>query len=190
MPYSFRRASLQKAARVVDLALVGLALLIAMVLSSESLTWPSIENLLLVRVKLVNLFLLAGYLGFCSLVFSSLGFYGPRWRNRWTVRLGTIVGAVILISAALLVGRDPFDLSFATNIFLLVFCVLCSCLLMLVHELSRTMQGIARLHGKNFRNVVIIGDRQRGTALAARIEQQSGLGYRVLKIITPKEPEV
>jgi FlaA1/EpsC-like NDP-sugar epimerase len=86
--------------------------------------------------------------------------------------------------------RGAVDLSFATNIFLLEFCLLCSCILTLVHELSRTLQHIARLHGKNFRNVVIIGDGQRGTALAARIEQQSSLGYRVVKIITPEEPEV
>jgi FlaA1/EpsC-like NDP-sugar epimerase len=72
---------------------------------------------------------------------------------------------------------------------LLVFCILCSCILTLVHELSWIVQRIARLHGKNFRNVVIIGDGQRGAALAARIEQQSSLGYRVLKIITTKEPE-
>jgi len=190
MPYSFRRASLQRAARMVDLALVGFALLIAMVISSESFTWPTIENLLLIRVKLVNLLLLAGYLGFCSLVFSTLGFYGPRGATRWTVRLGTIIGAVMLITAGLLIVRESLDLSFSTNIFLLVFFILCSCILTLVHELSRTLQHLARLHGKNFRNVIIIGDGQRGIALAARIEQQSNLGYRVLKIITPKEPEV
>src|SRR2546428_487098 len=88
---------------------------------------------------------------------------------------------IVDLAVALLVVTELFGLSFSTNIFLLVFCILCLCILTLVHELSRRLQQIARLHGKNFRNVVIIGDGQRGTALAARIEQQSNLGYRVLK---------
>ena len=190
MPYSFRRASLQRAARIVDLALVGFALLIAMVISSESFTWPSIENLLVVRVKLVNLLLLAGYLGFCSLVFSIQGFYKSRGSTRWKGRLAIVVMAVICLAAGLLVLREPLDFSFATNSFLLVFCIVCSGILTVVHELSRILQYIARLHGKKFRNVVIVGDGQRGPTLAACIEQQSSLGYRVLRIITPKEPEV
>ena len=174
---------------MIDLALVGFALLFAMVTSSGSLTWPSIENLLVVRVKLVNLLLLAGYFAFCSLVFAILGFYRPRRVTRWKGRLATTVAAVILIAGGVLALREPLDLSFATNSFLLVFFIVCSCILTVVHELSRVSQHIARLQGKHFRNVVIIGDGQRGPALAARIEQQSSLGYRVLRIITAKEPE-
>lgn len=190
MPYSFRRASLQRAARMVDLVLVGLALLLAIVVSSKSFTWPSIENVLVIRVKLVNLLLVCGYLVFCSVAFSFLGFYDSRAATRATGRVGTIIGAVSLITAGLWGARGAFDLLFATNRFLLVFGILCSAILTVVHELSRTMQHVARLHGKNFRNVVIISDDQRGRALAAQIEQQSGLGYRVLKIITAKEPEL
>src|SRR5690606_26891728 len=117
MPYSFRRASLQRAARIVDLALVGFALLLAMVISSESLTWPSIGNLLVVRVKLVNLLVLAGYLGFSSLVFSIHGFYGSGSASRCKGRVARIVAAVLFLTAVLWVLRDPLDFSFATNDF-------------------------------------------------------------------------
>lgn len=190
MPYSFRRVSLQRAARIVDLALVVLAMLLAMIVVTESVTWPSIENLLVVRVKLLNVFLLAGYLGVCSLIFSSHGFYRYRRARRWQRRLGAILSAVALIATVLLAARDLLDFSFATDLFLLTFGLVCSCMLVAVHELSRMLQHVARLHGKDVRNVVIVGDIQRGAGLAARIEQQSNPGYRVLRIISPKEPEV
>jgi len=75
------------------------------------------------------------------------------------------------------------DLSFATNEFMTLFFLLCASILIVVHELSRMLQKIARLQGKDVRNVIVIGDGERGISLAARLEQESNLGYRVLRII-------
>ena len=86
--------------------------------------------------------------------------------------------------------RSALDLSFATDTFLLVFWLVSFCVLTLAHEMGRALQSVARLHGRDFRNVVIVGEDQRAKTLAAYIEQQPTLGYRVLQIITTKDVEV
>lgn len=190
MPYNLRRLSLRKIAKLLDLAVIGAAFLTALVISSGSFTWLSLAQLLAVRIKVINLVLLLGYMLFCSLVFSLSGFYWSRRVLSWSQRVGRIFMAVTIVTGALVFLRDPFDLSFATNSFLFDFWLIACSGLILAHETTRALQYTGRLHGRNFRNVVIIGDEHRALTLAARIQQHPTLGYRLLRIISTKETEV
>src|SRR5919109_1108 len=100
MPYSFRRASLQRVAKVVDLAIIALASLTALVISSGSFTWPTLAHLFVIRIKIMNLFLLVGYLAFCSLVFSMHSFYSSERFLERKERTGRILSAVTFITGA------------------------------------------------------------------------------------------
>ncbi|HET8671770.1 MAG TPA: hypothetical protein VFM05_14470, partial [Candidatus Saccharimonadales bacterium] len=137
-----------------------------------------------------NLLLLIGYLAFCSFVFSIHGFYRSRRSLQWHERVARIFVALFIAAGALAGLREPFEFSFATDGFLLFFWFLGCLSLILVHETSHVLQYIARLHGRQYRNVVIIGEGQRALNLAAHIEQQPTLGYRLLRIISTKENEV
>lgn len=189
MPYSFRRPSLRRMAKIVDLVGIGAAFLTALVISSRSFTWPSVEELLLSRVKVLNLLILLAYLAYCLVVFSSHGFYTHRRSLYWFERIGRIISAVVLILAPIVLLREPLDLSFADDPFILIFGSVSFCILACGHELSRTLLYFARLHGKYFRNVVVIGEGQRAARLCAQIEEQVGLHYRVLRVIIVKETE-
>ena len=189
MPYSFRRPSLRRMAKIVDLASVGAAFLTALVISSRSFTWPSVEELLLSRIKLLNLLILLAYLAFCLLVFSSHGFYSHRRSLRWSERIGRIVSAVVIIVTPIVLLREPLYLSFANDPFVFIFGFVCFYVLASGHELSRTLLYFSRLHGKYLRNVVVVGEGQRAARLSAQIEEQTGLHYRVLRVITIKETE-
>jgi FlaA1/EpsC-like NDP-sugar epimerase len=166
-----------------------MALLTALVVSSGSFTWLSLSQLLAVRIKLINFLLLFGYLALCVLIFSAHGFYRPRFL-RFEQRIARIASATTLIVGALLALRSPFEFSFATNEFLLVFWIVSCCILALTHEFSRQLQCIARLHGRNARNIVIVGEDQCAKNLAAQIEHEPILGYRVIQIITTENGEV
>ena len=190
MPYNFQRQSLRRAARMVDLAIVSTGLVAAMIVTAASFSWPDIEAVLAARIKVINLLQLIGYLAVCSVVFSLLGFYRAPRPRPWPKRVSVIALAVLCMATTLLLLRVPLHLSFATDRFLAIFSIVCFAGLIVTHELSRTLQKIARLQGKNFRNVVIIADDPRGRELAARIERQANLGYRVVRVITPQDPGV
>jgi FlaA1/EpsC-like NDP-sugar epimerase len=185
-PHS-RRIALQRAARLFDLAAVSLTFLAAFAISAGAFTWPSLAHILGMRIALVNLILFALYLGFCSAVFSSCGFYRSHRLSHRTRRVREIFLAVTLITVMLFVLRGPFDLSFATNSFLLSFWLLIFATLVLSYTVAQRLLYYARSRGRNLRSIIIVGESREATALAEGIENDTTLGYRVLRIIDVKE---
>jgi hypothetical protein len=92
---------------------------------------------------------------------------------------------VTLIIGIILAARTPLELSFATNQFIASFWILLVGILVVTHECAQQLLYYARSRGRNFRNVVIIGELPEATELADRFERDSNFGYRVLDIIDP-----
>jgi FlaA1/EpsC-like NDP-sugar epimerase len=176
-----------KATRLFDLVIVSLTFLAALAITSSSLTWPSLAQVLVIRVKVANLFLFVGYIALCSAIFLACGLYRSHRLSRWGQRLYEIFLAVTLLTGVLWLLRWPLTLEFAKDAFLLVFWLLTLCALVLSHEIARQMLYLARRHGRNLRNIIIIGDGPNADALASRIREESSLGYRVLRVIDVAE---
>jgi FlaA1/EpsC-like NDP-sugar epimerase len=169
--------------KVFDLAVMCAMSLAALAISSGSSTWPSLGHLLVIRIKIANLLLLVGYLALCSAVFSACGFYQSHRLSHWNRRLYEILLAVTFLTGVLLVLRWPLHLTFATDEFLLWFWALTLCTLFLSREIVRLLLHLARIRGRNLRNVIIVGEGSDATALANRVRQEASLGYRVVRII-------
>jgi FlaA1/EpsC-like NDP-sugar epimerase len=185
-PHS-RRIALQRAARSFDLATVTLVFLVALVINTGAFDWSSFAHILGMRIALINLIGFAVYLMLCAAVFSSCGFYRSHRLSDKGRRVREVFLGVTLITAVILVSRGPFDLSFADNLFLFVFWLLLVASLSLSHEVAQRLLYYARSRGRNLRSIVIVGEGQEALALAKRIEKDTTLGYRVLRIIDPKE---
>jgi FlaA1/EpsC-like NDP-sugar epimerase len=183
----FRRNALLTLIRVFDLAAVCVVFLVSLAISSGSLTWPGFEEVLIMRIKVANFLLFVGYIALCSVIFSACGFYRSHRLSHWHQRLSEILFAVSFITAVLLVLRWTRPLAFATNEFLLMFWLLAFCTLAPSHEIARRLVYLARLRGRNLRNVIIVGEGSYATALAARVGQEASLGYRILRIIDARE---
>src|SRR5215217_3301747 len=113
MLHSFRRNILMPLMRVFDLTAVGIVFLASLAISSESLTWPGLAEVLVIRIKVTNLFLFGGYLILCSGVFSVAGFYRSHRLSRWNQRLYEILFAITFITAVPLALRWFLSLAFA-----------------------------------------------------------------------------
>jgi FlaA1/EpsC-like NDP-sugar epimerase len=187
MLHSFRRNILMTLLRIFDLAAVCIVFLVALAVSSASLTWPGLAEVLVMRIKVANLFLFAGYLILCSAVFSACGYYRSQRLSHWHQRLSEILFAVTFVTAVLLMLRWTLDLAFATNEFLLIFWLLTFSTLVLSRGIARRLLHLARLRGRNLRNVIIVGEGPYATALADRIRREANLGYRILRIIDAGE---
>lgn len=184
---SFRRDVLMTLSRAFDLAVVCVIFLGTLAYSSGSLTWPGLAEVLIMRIKIGNLLLFVGFIAFCSAIFSACGFYRSHRLSRWNQRLYEILFAVTLVTGVLMVLRWLFALAFATNEFLLVFWLLTFSTLVLSRVIAWQWLHLARLRGRNLRNVIIVGEEPYATALAKRVRQEAGLGYRILRIIDARE---
>jgi FlaA1/EpsC-like NDP-sugar epimerase len=183
----FRRDLLIKIIKLLDLAAVCVTFLAALAMSSGSLTWPSFVYVLAIRVKVANLLLFMGYIALCSVVFSACGLYRSHRLSCWNQRLYEMLLVVTLLTGVLLALKWPLHLAFATNAFLLLFWILTLCTLWLLHEFARQLLQLARVRGRNLRNVVIVGEGSEITDLVNRMRQEASLGYRVLRTIDAGE---
>jgi FlaA1/EpsC-like NDP-sugar epimerase len=175
--------------RLLDLAALCAAFLAAMAISSGSYSWPGIRRLLIMRVALGNVLLFLGYLVVCSVTFSACGFYHSHRLSQWRGRLCQVVVAATIIISVLVMMRRLRHFWFATDAFLLLFWFLLLATLLLARESVRVLLHAARVHGRNLRHVVIIGEGQDATVLAQCVREEAGLGYHVVTVLDIAESD-
>jgi FlaA1/EpsC-like NDP-sugar epimerase len=185
MSPSYQRIAMLRAAKLFDLVAVSLAFLAAFAVASGSFTWPSFAEVLVLRIKIVNMFIFVSYLTFCSVVFTLCGFYLSHRMSRWRRQVRETLLATTLITGVLLVL--PFRMEFATKYFFGTFGLLTFSVLMLARMVGQRLLYFARSRGRNLRNLVIVGDGIDARTLADRIEKETTLGYRVVQVINAKE---
>jgi FlaA1/EpsC-like NDP-sugar epimerase len=187
MSPSFRHKTLMTMSRLTDLGAVCVSFLASFAISSGSLTWPDLAHVLAMRIKLVNLVVFAGYLALCSAIFSACGFYRSHRLSDWKQRLNEVLLATTLLTALFLVLKQLFQIGFALHTFLLLYWLLTLGALFLSHETALQLLHLARLRGRNLRNIIIIGEGPAAAALAGHVKQEAGLGYHILRIIDVRE---
>jgi FlaA1/EpsC-like NDP-sugar epimerase len=81
----------------------------------------------------------------------------------------------------------PREMLFATKEFLVIFWIIHFLTLSLARVVGYQVLSYARSRGKNLRNLVIVAEGAEAIALADRIERESTLGYRVVRVINAEE---
>jgi FlaA1/EpsC-like NDP-sugar epimerase len=183
MSPDFRQKIFMPLTRAVDLTALSVSFLASFAISSGSLTWPDFTHVLVMRIKVVNFVVFAGYLVLCSTIFSACGFYRSHRLSHWRQRLSEMLLATTLVTGLFLVLKQFFYIGFALHKFLPVYWLLTLGALFLSHEIALQLLHLARLRGRNLRNIIIVGEGPAATALAERVMQEVNLGYRVLRII-------
>ena len=123
----------------------------------------------------------------CSAVFSACGLYRSHRLSHWKQRLYEIFLAVTLITGAFLVLKQLIHPRIRHQCIPPVVLAPTFCSLVLSHEIALRLLHLARLRGRNLRNVIIVGEGPDAAALADRVSQETSLGYRVLRIIDARE---
>ena len=91
--------------------------------------------------------------------------------------------ATTLVTGLFLVLKQFFYIGFALHKFLPMYWFLTLIALFLSHEIALQLLDLARMRGRNLRNIIIVGEGPAATTLAERVMQEVNLGYRVLRII-------
>lgn len=132
------------------------------------------------RIKLGNLVLFLSFLIVWHLLFSVFGLYGSkrlssRKAELWDITRATTTGTFVIAAFGV-----AFRIWVVNRIFLALFWLLSTSLVVLVRFTIRGFLTYARRHGRDLRNMLVIGTNPRALKFVDRISSRPELGYRLL----------
>ena len=180
---NFRRQILTKAYMFLDPGILALSYLLVVVRIWHLTEFSSFANFVSIRVKLLNVILLLALFYSWHVIFSAFGLYrSRRFGHRKqeavdTLKATTVCSLVFGAVAAI------FRLQMITPAFIIVFWTVASSLVLLSRVLLRMFLGWARMHGRNSRQMLIVGTNPRAVEFAQKIEGKPELGYHLIGFV-------
>jgi exopolysaccharide biosynthesis polyprenyl glycosylphosphotransferase len=177
---TIRRQFLLNALKLLDLCLMVFSFGLATVAVSNSSNTGSLTEFLAMRVKIGNFLIFAVCLLSWHVVFSSFRLYASHRLSRRRDEALDIFKASSVGTFLLLVVAVAFRIHMVTGTFILVFWASSTLATMASRVVLRSLLERVRIHGRNLRNVLIVGTNPRAVEFARRIDATPGLGYRIV----------
>ena len=178
---NLRRKILLNVFKLFDVTVMVAAFgLTALLLVSTSRAVSSFGEFFAMRVKVGNFLIFSGMVVVWHLIFSGFGLYASRRLSRRTAELLDVVKATTLSTVLLGASALVLHIRMATPKFVVVFWLMSSGLLLASRVVLRWTLAQTRRHGRNLRDLLIVGSNSRSLAFAKNIESRPELGYRIL----------
>ncbi|HTW30979.1 MAG TPA: sugar transferase [Candidatus Sulfotelmatobacter sp.] len=166
--------------KLFDLLLMVVSFVVATLPQYHRVGRFTLAEFLGLRVKLGNLLLFLSFLVIWYLLFSVFGLYASkRLASRrdeiWDITRATTLGTIVVAAFGL-----SFRIWVVNRVFLLLFWALSTGLVILSRTAIRAALAYARRHGRNTRNMLVIGTNPRALELVDRIQHKPELGYKIL----------
>jgi exopolysaccharide biosynthesis polyprenyl glycosylphosphotransferase len=177
------RQALIKIYPLLDLLIMACTFFAAALAVAHAESGIHFREFISMRIKIQNFVLLGGILFLWHLIFSAFGVYESRRFSSFRAEVidilkATTVGTVIVASLSFL-----FHIKMSNNVFLAFFWVACTILTLSSRFLLRYTLRQFRVHGRNLRNVLIVGTNSRAIRFARKIEAKPELGYRIIGFV-------
>ncbi len=175
-----RRQMMTGAMKWFDLALMTISFGVAALPVPAKAGLVSFAQLLEIKVKLENILVFVGLLGLWHFLFSMLGLYDSkrlsgRRAEAWDVLQATSLGALVLLIFSYLLSFQM-----VTPAFVGIFWVVSTGVVATSRFAIRTWLRRLRLHGRDMRNMLIVGSNKRAIQFAGMIQSKPELGYRII----------
>lgn len=179
---TIRRKLLLNLLKVFDLGLMVFAFGFAtLVVSHESLS--SLEQVLAMRVKIQNFIIFSGLLFCWHMIFNMCAMYASHRLSSRRDEILDLGKAITAGTALIYLGHLAFHISLITPKFLAAFWS-AGVLAAVVSRLAlRLFLAQVRLHGRNLRDMLIVGTNARGLQFANKIKANPALGYRIVGFV-------
>jgi exopolysaccharide biosynthesis polyprenyl glycosylphosphotransferase len=177
---TFRRRILLEALKIFDLAIMVFAFALSAVLALGVGRVISITDFFSMRVSVGNFVIFIGLLVLWHNLFSAVGLYESHRFSSLLAEAGDVVKATVLGTMVLAVAALLFRIRMASVSVLLVFFVISTAVLVSSRVILKFVLTRTRLHGRNLRNVLIVGTNHRAMEFAHKLETRLDLGYRVI----------
>lgn len=166
--------------KLFDLLLMMVSFVVATLPQYARVGRWGLAEFLEMRVKLGNLILFVCFLVIWHLLFSVFGLYASkRLASRrdeiWDIARATTLGTTVVAVFGL-----TFRIWVVNRVFLATFWAMSTLLVILSRTAIRAALAYARRHGRNTRNMLVIGTNPRAMQLVERIQHKPELGYKIL----------
>lgn len=183
-----RRRLLLNSLRVFDIAVMLLALGISAGILDHT-TLSGFGKILAMRIKVTNFVLLLMLLGVWNVTFTQFGLYRSRRiaaqkQELLDILKSTLFGTAILGGAKWMFNIRLLPLD-GLPLFFLVSTVVIVCSRLLLRALLKWV----RSHGRNLRNILLVGISDRSIDLAQKLESRLDLGYRIAGFASDEVPQ-
>ena len=178
-----RRQILLNALKVYDLGLMIISFALATVAVSEQSGAVTLEQFLSMRIKVANFLIFCCLLLVWHLVFRVFGMYGSRRLSSWWEEPLDILKASSVGAIAIILGAAVFHVRMITAVFIVVFWGCTTCATMASRMILRNTLKRVRLHGRNLRDMLVVGTGPRAIQFAERIQNTAELGYRIIGFV-------
>jgi len=187
-----KRSLLLRAIMIFDLIVMLLAFTLAtwgIYQYSGNTELFSFDSFLSMRVKISNFLLMIAFLYCWHLIFLYKGLYqSHRLSTELTVALdiavATLLGSILLFLSSVL-----FDIALVTPIFLVLFWIVSTSILIVCRLVLRSMLQRIRLLGRNLRHFVVLGTNDRACKYVDMISAMPELGYRFVGYVDGSNDE-
>jgi exopolysaccharide biosynthesis polyprenyl glycosylphosphotransferase len=179
---TIRRKLLLNALKVFDLVVMIAAFGFAtLVVSHASLS--SLEEVLAMRVKISNFVIFSGLLLCWHLLFSAWGMYASHRLSSRRDEVLDLAAAITVGTLSIAAGHYVFHIALITPKFVIAFWAGAVFTAVVSRLLLRLFLAQVRIHGRNLRDMLIVGTNPRGVQFAQKIMQNPALGYRVVGFV-------
>ena len=162
--------------------------MVLMVVSFGAATLPvlakigpvSFEQFLQMRIKLENFIVFFVLLGFWHFIFSILGLYGSKRLTSRRAEVIDVVKATSVAAVFLLLSSFLLQFQMVTPRFVAIFWAVSTSVAVVTRVTLRTWQRRLRSHGRDSRNMLIVGSNKRAIEFAKTVQSKPELGYRII----------
>jgi exopolysaccharide biosynthesis polyprenyl glycosylphosphotransferase len=173
-----------------DLALAGVAFALTTVYTVNAEHQVSLARFLAMRIRISNFFIVAFALVVCHVVFRMCGLYRSRRLSRRRAEAFDVLKATTLCTVFLAALSHFFSIRMITVLFLGVFWVLSTAVLVAGRLLLRLLAARIRKRGRDLRFMLILGSNPRAIEFARRIASNLSHGYRLLGFVDDEWPGI
>jgi exopolysaccharide biosynthesis polyprenyl glycosylphosphotransferase len=166
--------------KAFDLLLMAIVFGLSTLPQYERVGRISLAEVFELRVKLGSLLLFVSFLVIWHLLLNGFGLYTSRRLRRRRDEVWDITRATTLGTAVIAVFALVFHIWTVNRVFLGVFWVSSTFLMIGSRIAIRAALASARRHGRNTRNMLVIGTNPRALAFVKRVQHKPELGYRIL----------
>ncbi len=166
--------------KVFDLLLMVAAFMVSTLPLFHRIHRLTLTEFFAMRVKLGNLLLFVSFMLVWHILFKVLGLYGSKRLSRRWEEFRDIVAATTLGTLVIAAAAWVFQIWVVSRVFLVLFWLMTTGAVILSRVIIRSTLAYARRHGRNLRNLLVIGTNNRAITLVKRIQARPELGYRIL----------
>jgi len=171
---------LSSATKLLDLVLLIVSFTVATLPHIRAHGEMSFAQFLGLRVKLGDLVIFSTLLGLWLLIFTVLGLYGSKRLASRRSEAIDLMKATTLCALVLAVASFLLDFQWVTPRFVLIFWGCSTFVIVGTRMAVRTWLRRLRMHGRDSRNMLIVGSNRRSIDFARKIQSKPELGYRIL----------